>query len=204
MSELNLIETWKIDERYSIASVSELPKSLYLEQFRNHLLQGYPVLPWRSSLNEDENTKFEKLKERVKDRFQLKLALLDSGKMIGWSYGWQDSVHVGDFYMAGSLVLPDYRLNGLYSKLVQKILEITRKEGFGAVRSRHICINNAVLIAKLKLGFFINGFEQDETMGTLVRMIYLHNELRRKAAVFRAGKVSEQDVLTLLTPDSTH
>ena len=44
------------------------------------------------------------------------------------------------------------------------------------------------------MGFIINGFEQDETMGTLVRMTYHHNDLRKKATYFRAGKMDEVGV----------
>ena len=130
---------------------------------------------------------------------QIKLALLHDGLLVGWSYGWQDSVHAGDFYMAGSLVLPAHRKLGLYSALVRKILELSLAEGFSAVRSRHSCVNNSVLIAKLKLGFIIHGFEQDEVMGTLVKMIFHHNELRKKSALFRAGKVGEREILEQLT-----
>ncbi len=82
---------------------------------------------------------------------------------------------------------------------MKKVLELTSAEGFSAVRSRHVCTNNAVLIAKLKLGFMINGFEQDETMGTLVRTIFHHNELRRRSAYFRAGKIGDSGVLESLS-----
>jgi GNAT superfamily N-acetyltransferase len=141
----------------------------------------------------------EQLQSRIKERARINLALLHQGKMVGWSYGWQESVHAGDFYMAGSLVLPEHRRQGFYSALVRKLLDLSQQEGFSAVRSRHICTNNAVLIAKLKLGFTINGFEQDEIMGTLVRVIYHHDPLRRKAVLFRAGKVGESEVLAHLS-----
>ena len=190
---------WQLENGYSIARVNRYPEDLYLAQFNEHLLQGYPVLPWRAQLSDEQRSKMERLQSRIKERVRLNLALMHEGKMVGWSYGWQDSVHTGDFYMAGSLVLPDHRRRGFYSTIVRKLLELSQQEGFSAIRSRHICTNNAVLIAKLKLGFTINGFEQDEVMGTLVRVIYHHDPLRRKAALFRAGKIGESEVLTRLS-----
>lgn len=197
---MKILEEWSLGNRYKIARVDKFAEPQYMELFNKHMLIGHPILPWRSNLSLDQQEKQKQLKELLRDRFTLKLALLESDELVGWSYGWQDSVHDGDFYMASSLVLPDHRKNGLYTALVEKILELTAEHGFSAVRSRHICTNNPVLIAKLKIGFSIHGFEQDETMGTLVRMIFHHNELRKKAADFRAGKYSEQEIFNLLSP----
>jgi hypothetical protein len=49
--------------------------------------------------------------------------------------------------------------------------------------------NNPVLIAKLKLGFSINGFEVNTRYGALVRLIYHHYEMKKNALKFRAGAI---------------
>jgi hypothetical protein len=204
VKESQNLNFWPIYDSYSIARVDQIPEDEYLRLFKEHMLQGYPVLPWRSSLDENQKQNHSRLKALVKDKFELRLVLKHRKQMIGWTHGWQDSVHASDYYMGSSLVLPEHRRRGLYGQLIQKTLEITEAEGFSAVRSRHICTNNAVLIAKLKIGFTINGFEQDDTMGSLVRMIYHHNDLRRKATLFRAGKIDEVEVLKKLSNPTTH
>ena len=194
------IQSWDLGKDYTISRIEKFPQDEYMELFNAHMIGGHPILPWRSKLSEKEKQKHSQLKERIKSRFELKLALLHLNKLVGWSCGWQESVYEGDFYMASSLVLPEHRGKGLYTELVKKVLEITKVEGFSAVRSRHFCTNNPVLIAKLKLGFTINGFEQDETMGTFMRMIFHHNELRKKSQSFRAGKYAEGGGLDTLLP----
>lgn len=197
---MKIIEEWSISDEIKIAKVDKLPEKEYLEQINKHLLETYPSLPWKNELGDERKEQLKELKERIKDRYEIRLALLKGDEMIGWSYGWQDSVHHGDYYMAASLVLPEFRYQGLYSALVNKILEETRKEGFSAIRSRHVMTNTPVIIAKLKLGFTINGFEQDETMGTLIRMIYHNDEMRRNATEFRAGNIHHRSILEQLSP----
>lgn len=199
---MEILEQWPVREEIKIAKVVKLPEKEYLEQINKHLLETYPPLPWRDQLEERRKGQLKELNQRVKNRYEIRLALLNGNEMIGWSYGWQDTVQHGDFYMAASLVLPEYRHQNLYSALVKKILEETKKEGFSAIRSRHVMTNNPIIIAKLKLGFTINGFEQDETMGTLIRMIYYHDKVRKNAAEFRAGNIHHRDILDQLAQAS--
>ena len=198
-NEIKVYKSWEVNSEYCIKWQSRLPDKQYLEQHQKYLIQDFCVLPWQSELSEERKSKMKNLKDRLSDKFWIRLALFYKNQMVGWSYGWQDSIHPSDFYMAGSLILPDHRRKGLYSEMIKRVLSITKEEGFSRIRSRHICTNNPILIAKLKLGFFINGFEQDETIGTVIRMVYHHDDLRRKAAYFRAGKMDESDVYYALT-----
>lgn len=200
---MEVFETWALENDYVISWVKEFPKEKYLELFNEHMLMGHPILPWREMLSDDQKNRHQRLKSLVSERFVIKLALFHKGEFIGWSYGWQDS-NVTDFYVGSSLIVPEHRNKGLYSKMSQKLLAICEREGFSAVRSSHICTNNPILIAKLKLGFMINGLEQNDTMGTLVQMIYHFNELRRKGSLFRAGKYSETGVWEALNSPLSH
>ena len=199
--EVNIktLKEWKLNEDYSIRWQSKLDENLYLEQHKKYLVQDFSILPWKSNLSEKRKSQMQSLKERISDKFWVRLALIHKEQMIGWSYGWQDSIHQGDFYIAGSMVIPEHRRKGLYTEMLTRMISVVKNEGFSSIRSSHICTNNAVIIAKLKTGFVINGFEQDEIMGTLIKMIFHNDEFRQRATLFRAGKVNESDVYDSLT-----
>lgn len=186
-------EVQKSKEKYQIKRVKKLPETEYKKLHKKYLEGEYQILPWMDSLTASEKYKHNYLKNLTKDVYSLKYEIRFQKELIGWCYGWQDSKG-SDFYMASSLITPKHRKKGLYTQIVQLILEQTKKDGINSVRSRHLCTNNPIIIAKLKNGFMINGFEQDEVMGTLVRMVYYHNEKSKKASLFRAGKLSESDV----------
>jgi len=154
------------------------------------------MLPWRSGLNEDEIVRVKELEKNLKDKYQLRLAVLDQEQLVGWTFGWQDSGTT--FFMGASIILPEYRRKGLYSKLIEKVLEITNLKGFQTVTSCHIVTNNPVIIAKLKHGFSISSLEMDAVHGALVRLSYHHNALLKAAAKFRAGAVGEAKIKQLL------
>ena len=88
--------------------------------------------------------------------------------------------------MAKSAVLPGHRRKGVYSALVRRAIEEAAAGGAIVVRSRHVAANNAVLIAKMKLGFIITGSEFSEEYGFLVRMTYFVREERRKLFLGRS------------------
>jgi GNAT superfamily N-acetyltransferase len=164
------------------------------------LLTEYPFLKWKDSLDEQSTEKIKILNEYMKGAYKLRVGLFVNGELRGWSFGWQDSAD--SFYMGASVVDPALRRKGYYSQLVQYILDRTDELGFQSVSSNHILANNAVIIAKLKLGFTIKGIEVDAVHGTLLRLNYHHNELMKKAARFRVGAINELEVLLNLRTDA--
>lgn len=73
------------------------------------------------------------------------------------------------------------------------ILVQLKNDGFQVVVSRHNLTNNAVIIPKLKAGFVISGFEVDDRFGTLVKLSYFFNPLRRKLLDVRVGQSAPDD-----------
>ena len=81
------------------------------------------------------------------------------------------------------------RRNGVYSQLVRAVLTHVQSQGYIAVRSLHVAANSPVIIAKLRLGFHISGFEYSEVYGPLVQLKYLVGEPRRSLYHTRAAAI---------------
>ncbi|MDC0980396.1 GNAT family N-acetyltransferase [Bdellovibrionales bacterium] len=195
---MNKLNEWKIDNEFVIAEVEKFPDDLYKAQLQEYLMGEYRMLPWRKQLSDVELEKVNDLKNRVKDRYDLRLALLKSEELVGWTYGWQEVFDSSSFFMGASLVLPEFQKQGLYTKLVGKVIEITKGLGFQSIWSTHIMTNNSVIIAKLKMGFCINGFESNVNYGNLVKLTYHHSDLRKRATKFRAGAIGDDGIRNLL------
>lgn len=198
--DMEILRENKISENVLLAEVQKFPDELYRKQLSDWLLTEYPFLKWRDSVGEQGAEKLQILGENLKDSCKIRVGLFVKGELRGWSFGWQDSAD--SFYMGASAIDPDLRRKGYYSQLVRYVLDRTCELGFQSVSSNHILVNNKVIIAKLKLGFTIKGIEVDAVHGTLLRINYHHNELMKKAARFRAGAISESDVLQNLRTDA--
>lgn len=116
---------------------------------------------------------------RVLDRVGRQVALF-SGRQTGPS----------EFLMTHAQVVPEARGRGIYSAIVRLMLAYTRELGFETVTSEHSPTNNAVLVPKLRAGFFITGLVLQAAWGPSVRLTYFHDPRQRAAFAFRAGDAS--------------
>ena len=115
------------------------------------------------------------------------LAAFRGGVLVGWSQGYREGTN--QFYMLNSGVATTERRKGIYTLLVKAMLAHAQTQGYSSVRSRHTASNSAVIIAKLKLGFQVSGFEYSEVYGPLVQLTYLVDEARRKLYEGRAAPI---------------
>lgn len=115
---------------------------------------------------------------RTADEGGLSIAAFRGDALVGWAYARPEGSR--HFHMINSGVATPERRNGIYTELVRRTIEHASARGYVSVQSRHAANNNAVIIAKLKLGFFVSGFEYSEVHGPLVRLTLLLGELRRK------------------------
>ena len=195
---MDYLSKWPVKDDFSIVRVESLPTDIMRDQAKKYLGPEYPMLPKNFGLEQVTIEKLKELKNRLSGQYTLRLGLLHKDNLIGWTDGWQDSIEQDTFFMGASLVLPSFQMKGLYSALVKKVFEITKEDGFQSVSSLHVMTNNPVLIAKLKLGFSMYGFEVNTRYGALVRLIYHHSEIKKSALRFRAGAVNETEVIGAL------
>ena len=97
-----------------------------------------------------------------------RLLLVRGGEVVGAFWGQQEAW--GRYYMVTSVVAPALRGRGVYAAMLARIVATARDAGFQEVTSRHRADNNAILIAKLKVGFTIGGFEISTRWGLLVHL----------------------------------
>jgi GNAT superfamily N-acetyltransferase len=113
----------------------------------------------------------------------MRFAAFDGDTLVGATVGWQDAAD--RFYMALSVVAAAHRRRGVYTRLVEAVIGAARKGGFAEIASRHRPDNAAVLIAKLRLGFVITGYETSAVFGDMVRMTLPLTAARRRALALR-------------------
>lgn len=195
---MDYLNQWPVKDDFSIVHLESLPAEIVREQAKKYLSPEYPMLPKNLGVEQKQIDKLQGIKNRLKGQYKLRLGLLHKDNLVGWTDGWQDSIEQDTLFMGASLVLPSFQKQGLYSALVKKVFEITKEDGFQSVSSLHIMTNNPVLIAKLKLGFSIYGFEVNTRYGALVRLIYHHNAIKKSALRFRAGALNEPEIIDAL------
>lgn len=133
----------------------------------------------------------QSLEKLLEDNY---LLLDEKGLVIAMMRGWQKSYD--SYYMQFTAVHTDFRKQGLYSALIDRILLYTSRLGFSRVLSCHAPFNNAVLIAKLKKDFKVVGMDIDPALGINILLCYFHNQELKRAFELRCGKLTFSENLS--------
>jgi hypothetical protein len=72
---------------------------------------------------------------------------------------------------------------------LSKYIDYLTACGYERITSEHQPTNTAVLISELKFGFSIAGMELQERWGTLVKLVYLIPEDRRRSFANKYGMI---------------
>lgn len=107
------------------------------------------------------------------------------GQLAAMFCGEQRSESV--YRMWHTNVHPDYRRRGLYSLILQGTIAYTAALGFDTLTSEHAPCNNPIIVAKLRAGFRIYGFEVDPVVGPSLILRYFHNPEHLAAYELRCG-----------------
>lgn len=138
--------------------------------------------------DEQEMSSVDRLSKNLGQPYKLYLAAFNAeNEFVGWSWGFQENSTT--FYMCNSAVLPEFRRQGIYSRILTECLQKLATEGFQLVYSRHCATNNSVIIPKLKAGFLISKMEIDDKFGVLIHLHYYFNKTRKKIMDYRAGQL---------------
>lgn len=114
---------------------------------------------------------------------QIRVGAFDGDALVGFSVGRAASKN--RFTMEISLVEPEYRKRGIYSRMLQLMLDETKI--YDEVDSYHQLFNNPIIRLKLAHEFYIVGIDQSILLGPRVRMRYFHNEKLRELMKYRVS-----------------
>ncbi|MFD1731654.1 GNAT family N-acetyltransferase [Deinococcus malanensis] len=106
------------------------------------------------------------------------------GQVAGWQLSRQWDRRTA--YMVNTALLPAHRGQGLYSRLLPVVLRALQAKGYDLVRSHHHATNNAVLIPKLRAGFFMQGLQVDEH-GVMAVLVHSFAPEYQEAMHLRSG-----------------
>ncbi len=179
---------------YVVLSAEDLQPAF--TNFQQRMWSGYQECNIDLALTAAESAASSKLAARLESAFHLYLGIFAHDRLIGWSWGRQESAE--EFHMIITALLPEWRRRGIYSALLPHVLARTETEGFQSVYSWHYPDSAAVLIPKLKAGFVIGGMRLWDQHGLLVQLVYPFNRVRRQLFSYRSGHAPKSDAIELL------
>ena len=169
----------------------------YFIKNRDIVFSGNTVFHIEEILSEKEKEKLSEISRMTENYYKLRLYILKGATRIGWFLGEQ--LNRETFYMRNTGIFEEFRNKGIYKSLLSLLIEILREKGFQKLTSSHIVTNNHVIVAKLKAGFIISGFEISDRFGLFVNLTYNFNEIRNKIMRYRADEiVIDEQLIQLL------
>ena len=121
---------------------------------------------------------------------RVKIAVYDKERIIAVSYGIAVNKH--RFMIEVSLVEKEYRHQGIYSRMLDLMLENTRE--FDEIDSCHHQFNNLIIAKKLRSGFHIIAMEMSPAIGSLIRLRYFNNQKLFSVMRFRTGLIDQSAI----------
>lgn len=124
-----------------------------------------------------------------------------AGELIGWSFANQRDERT--MYMADTGILPEHQGRRLYTRLLPHLLDTFRTAGYTLVQSHHRATNNAVIVPKLRAGFFIQGLNLYEGGLNVALTLGLDDTYREAMHVRSSFKAARGEVARRLGLPST-
>lgn len=190
-----------IPDGYHLRELDRDEYSKYFSEWAPKVFDSnQPVLhPKRSP---DKEVRRNELKKKFyESTWSIRLGIFAGCEIAGFTFTQQESADV--VHMHISAILPLHRRKGLYSALLQETLVRSANEGFEIVTSNHNPANAPVIIAKMKAGFVISGYQVMDIVGPLVQLSRYLEPGRHSAMTFRLGYgFADESILNALrSPD---
>lgn len=181
-----------MNEKYRIEKLGKEEFKEYWDKYKFKVFENDHSYHFWDLVNDQEKSAISELRKPLENLIEIRLAIFnEKDEFVGWSWGFQES-HT-TFYVANSAILPEYRRKGLYTMLLNRMLDEATALGFQLIYSRHCATNNQVIIPKLKRGFVISKMEIDDVFGVLVHLHFYVNETRRLIMDYRSGQKKPND-----------
>lgn len=135
--------------------------------------------------NDLEKEQLNKKIKSIKPPARFSYIIEQNDNLVGWCTAYQKDVD--EWYMHNTAIFEAHRKKGLYTTILQLMLNYAKKEGYLKVTSIHNATNNAIIIPKLKAGFVISGMHMNEKFGTLIKLTYYVNPKIKAIIDFRSG-----------------
>ena len=176
-----------LDTDYALEELTvEQFGALFTERQKEYFSSSI-VVDVTSHLSPDEQRQLQDRSALHPKPWRFQWAIVYKGDIVGWTYSYQSDHET--LYMCNTAIAPDHRGKGLYSLLLDVIIEVARTEGFQLITSKHHASNSAVIVPKLKAGFIITGMALDEKYGLMVLLTYYVDPKRRQMAFQRIGQM---------------
>ena len=116
------------------------------------------------------------------------LFIKDQNEVVAIFYG--DHLTSNQLLMEHSVVSKKYRRQGVYSALLDLIMDYAKFLNVAEILSTHSPANNPIIIAKLKKGFVISGMEIEPKYGLNVNLRYYFDDDVKVAHSLRCGEMT--------------
>lgn len=182
---------------FRINKLSKEDFRAYWNKYRTEVFEENHSYQFWDLISDNEKDEIHELRKPLESLIEIRLAIFnEKDEFVGWSWGFQES-HT-TFYVANSAILPEYRRKGLYTMLLNRMLDEAVELGFQLIYSRHSATNNQIIIPKLKRGFIISKMEIDDVFGVLVHLHYYVNKTRRLIMDYRSGQTKPNEKIKAL------
>lgn len=181
------LKSWKFKDNYEFKFVENWDNEPnYKKIIDTHLdtASSDQLLATQEKVSRDE------LQKRLASRISIKIGVYFNSQLVGFTEASQTNSE--NLHMNISAVASEHQRRGVYSELLRAVLAFAKDNGFQSVESQHRTTNNPIIIAKLKAGFLISGIVLSDIMGSLLRLVYVFNDDRRKLMHARSGLIRPQ------------